>query len=57
MKFVPMIIFVLGALFYLFDVFERAAGYIGFVPNINDAIVLCLLAGVATLIWGPRKLT
>lgn len=57
MKFIPMIIFALGAVFYLIDVIQRAAGYIGFVPNVNDAIAMCLLAGVAALIWGPRKLT
>lgn len=57
MKFIPMIIFALGAVFYLIDVIQRATGYIGFVPNVNDAIAMCLLAGVAALIWGPRKLT
>lgn len=44
----------LGLAFYLFDVIQRAKGYIGFEPKISDAIAVLLLVGVAALIWRPN---
>lgn len=40
-----------GLTFYLVDVLERARGYIGFSPNVKDAIAVLLLVGVAALVW------